>query len=469
MVQINVSNGQGITQAIKAKVQADGGTISNNTLSVWQNVMSEVKTAQANGSQIYTGGDDVEKLNDISSWQTDFKVKAGQVIELAQDVWNRIVQLLTGTALETSTQNDDAQNNLVNQQNTVQRKVDSDENNANVVDQQSDVQEQIASDVVTVVGSQQTLSKAEADNLVQQTIGKSLPEGVEVSFVMSNGTIIPSFKRDGQPISANELKEPTQVVVQANPPKTPLVTGPPRGENSQYDAIVNPEPVEPVIEGERITNMDEVLLSLAGITEVAHGETGIIITRADGQTLEIGNTQAELERAKAFISGNEVAVVSPVKVVQGHLTPEQLEEFLASDTTYQGYSAKLEQIDSRMTEIETLYKMPRVRDQFEDKPEFGTDDMFATFNIIGKPESDEYTKLGIGYKLLKRNLEEYKTVMQDWTDGPCGENSFYRINSMEFTNLERVTLADGRRAWKTDQGTFLPASNGMPGGTKVEE
>lgn len=395
MVQINVGSGQGITQAIKSKIENDGGQIKNSNLSVWQQVLTEVKTAQNNGAQIYTGGDDVENLNNRSNWKTDFKVVAGQVIELAQNVWDKIVQLLTGTALEISTQNDDAQNNLVNQQNTVQRKVDSGENNANVIEQYSDEQEQAASDVITVVGSQQTLSKAEADNLVQKTIGKQLPDGVEVSFIMSNGTIIPTFKKDGQPISAEDLKEPETELVKVNSSITAPITGLRKGENPEYDALVNP--TKPAL--------------------------------------------------------------------QGHLTSEQLEEFLASDTTYQGYSAKLEQIDSRMTEIETLYKMPRVREQSE----FEVDDVSATLNIVGKPESNEYTKLGLGYKLLKRNLEEYKTVMQDWVDGPVGENSYYRINSMVFTNLERITLADGRRAWKTDQGTFLPASNGMPGGKKIEE
>lgn len=62
--------------------------------------MSEVKNVQKSGSKIYTGGDDIEKLNNRSNWKTDFKVMAGQIIVLAQDVWNRIVQLLTGTPVE---------------------------------------------------------------------------------------------------------------------------------------------------------------------------------------------------------------------------------------------------------------------------------------------------------------------------------------------------------------------------------
>lgn len=458
MVQINVSDGQGITQAIKAKVQADGGTISNNTLSVWQQVMSEVKTAQEGGSQIYTGRDDIDKLNDRLNWKTDFKVTANQVIELAQDVYNRIVQLLTGTAPAP-----EIEQTIVSP--TVSDVVE--DAGADDVSDEVVADENVA-DAVSVTGGT-TITKAQADALVEQTLGKPLPEGVEVSFIMSNGTIIPAFKKNGQPVSADELKGTTPAVVQANPSEAPLVTGPPRGENPQYDAIVNPEPVEPVIEDGYITNMDEVLLSLAGITEVAPGEMGITITRADGQTLEIGNTQAELERAKAFISGNEVAVVSPVKVMQGPLTPEQLEEFLANDTTYQEYDAQLTRMDDRMTEIETQYGMPRVRDKFKDKPKMGTDAWRATFNIFDKPEQDEYTRLGLDYSFLHKSLDRYKTVMQDWTDGPCGEKSFFQRNSTMYTNLERITLEDGRRAWKTDQGTFLPAPDGMPGGKRIDE
>lgn len=59
MVEINVSNGQGITQAIKSHIEAGGQKISNSNLSIWQQVMSEVKTAQESGEQIYTGGDDI--------------------------------------------------------------------------------------------------------------------------------------------------------------------------------------------------------------------------------------------------------------------------------------------------------------------------------------------------------------------------------------------------------------------------
>lgn len=100
MVQIQIGQGQGITQAIKAKIQADGGKITNNNLSVWQSVMQEVKTANDNRAEgkdpFYTGGEDVSRIGDKTTWNKDFKTALGQVIELAQDTWNKILELLTG-------------------------------------------------------------------------------------------------------------------------------------------------------------------------------------------------------------------------------------------------------------------------------------------------------------------------------------------------------------------------------------
>ena len=103
MVQINIGNSNGITYAIKAQVEKEYGKITNNNLSVWQSVMSEVRNAQQNGSQIYSGGSDIENLNNKENWKTDFKVKKNQVFELAENVWNRIVEFLTGKTPKEST------------------------------------------------------------------------------------------------------------------------------------------------------------------------------------------------------------------------------------------------------------------------------------------------------------------------------------------------------------------------------
>lgn len=108
MVDVKIVNGQGITQAIKAKIQNDGVTIASNVNnSVWSQVMAEVKSAQDSNNvtstvcgetknYAYEGDGDANKINDSSTWATSFKVVKDQVIHFADDTWNKIVALLSG-------------------------------------------------------------------------------------------------------------------------------------------------------------------------------------------------------------------------------------------------------------------------------------------------------------------------------------------------------------------------------------
>lgn len=107
MVSINIGAGQGITQAIATKLGIKGQDLKKISLSTWQNVMTEVNNAQsqidkhnaANPSDkqksIFTGGRDVNTINQKSAWQNNFFVQQGSV-EINESSWNKIVQLLTG-------------------------------------------------------------------------------------------------------------------------------------------------------------------------------------------------------------------------------------------------------------------------------------------------------------------------------------------------------------------------------------
>ena len=107
MVSINIGAGQGITQAIATKLGIKGQDLKKISLSTWQNVMTEVNNAQsqidkhnaANPSDkqksIFTGGRDVNTINQKSAWQNNFVVQQGSV-EINESSWNKIVQLLTG-------------------------------------------------------------------------------------------------------------------------------------------------------------------------------------------------------------------------------------------------------------------------------------------------------------------------------------------------------------------------------------
>lgn len=119
MVQIQVSEGQGITQAIASKLNMSLNDCKKIDISIWNQVMSEVKNAQAHGNKIYTGGEDIDKIaknNGNNNWKSDFKTQLG-VFEIAEKFWNKIVELLTGKPAITNTNGVQNTNNVENVRN----------------------------------------------------------------------------------------------------------------------------------------------------------------------------------------------------------------------------------------------------------------------------------------------------------------------------------------------------------------
>ena len=96
MVDINIGNGQGITQAIRDKIGA--ANIKNKDAATWQKVVAEVNNAQ-NSKSIFKSGDnyttDSTKLNEKSTYQSNFVVDKGTVT-IDDSVWAKIQNLLTG-------------------------------------------------------------------------------------------------------------------------------------------------------------------------------------------------------------------------------------------------------------------------------------------------------------------------------------------------------------------------------------
>ena len=96
MVDINIGNGQGITQAIRDKIGA--ANIKNKDAATWQKVVAEVNNAQ-NSKSIFKSGDnyttDSTKLNEKSTYQSNFVVDKGTVT-IDDSVWSKIQNLLTG-------------------------------------------------------------------------------------------------------------------------------------------------------------------------------------------------------------------------------------------------------------------------------------------------------------------------------------------------------------------------------------
>ncbi len=111
MVQIKIENGQGLTSAIKNKLNEQGYDTSKINGSIWSQVMNEVSAANtqnlADGKDaIYRGGSDLS-----GSGHTNFVVDTG-FKEIAQGLWNKIVAIVTGHSV--------SQNNTVSVDTSVQ-------------------------------------------------------------------------------------------------------------------------------------------------------------------------------------------------------------------------------------------------------------------------------------------------------------------------------------------------------------
>lgn len=105
MVNISVGNGQGITQAIASNLGLSGDDCKKVKLSTWTQIMGLVnqnnqKNISEKKESIFTGGNDVNKINDKSSWKTDFKVSPNQQMQFDESIWGKIKELLTGKPQE---------------------------------------------------------------------------------------------------------------------------------------------------------------------------------------------------------------------------------------------------------------------------------------------------------------------------------------------------------------------------------
>ena len=367
MVDIHITQGQGITQAIKQQIEASGQKITNNDLSIWQQVMTEVKTAQQtaqqSGQQIYSGGDNVEQLNNKNNWKTDFKVAAGQVVQIAADVWNKIVQLLTGKAPENP------------------------ENNPATADNQQ-------KGTVTSSANQPQSSEVVEDEA---------PEGTVVGLDNSGISDIVSQPKI---LSGNVVRNEHPTGPNTPPPVYNETVNP--GDLQQAQIAADP---------------------LAGQQE-------------DGPVIYQGQESMNVDSQGAAITG---------------------EYNYENDAIYQKMSNELASLESDITKFEQENGIT------QDDPLSESKAMFA----------DGYRDYGTNkylYNSLKQDYDSYKQVMDNWQDGvksPSFRQS-RNINgrtliNVNYTNVECITLKNGQRAYKTDQGVFYPYTNGYPGNVKVSE
>ena len=98
-MEISISKGQGITQAIAANLGLNKDDCRSIKLSTWQSVMTLVdeantKRLQNNQSSIFTGGNDVSTIGDRSTWHSNFHVNTGDVMQIEDSIFNKIKALL---------------------------------------------------------------------------------------------------------------------------------------------------------------------------------------------------------------------------------------------------------------------------------------------------------------------------------------------------------------------------------------
>ena len=98
-MEISVSKGQGITQAIASNLGLNKDDCKNVKLETWQSIMTLVdeantKRLENNESSIFTGGNDVSSIGDKSSWHSNFHVNEGDVMQIEDSVFDKIKKLL---------------------------------------------------------------------------------------------------------------------------------------------------------------------------------------------------------------------------------------------------------------------------------------------------------------------------------------------------------------------------------------
>lgn len=103
MADITVQRGQGVTQAIASHLGLSQADLKKVKLSTWQEVMSLVdqnntQNLKNNKPSIFTGTNNVNKIGDKSTYQTNFVVHAGQQMQIDDGILSKIKQLLTGKA-----------------------------------------------------------------------------------------------------------------------------------------------------------------------------------------------------------------------------------------------------------------------------------------------------------------------------------------------------------------------------------
>jgi hypothetical protein len=126
-----------------------------------------------------------------------------------------------------------------------------------------------------------------------------------------------------------------------------------------------------------------------------------------------------------------------------------------NDSMYQEMTNGLQTLENRLRSFEQQHNMTT-------RGALNQSASLAEFD-----SKTQYQRDLMRYNSLKNSMESYKKIMDNWQNGE--KISFWNLSGVNFTNIECITLKDGKRAYKTDQGTFYPDYNGRIGKNKVPQ
>lgn len=299
---------------------------------------------------------------------------------------------------------------------------------------------------ISTFGKNKYITQTEMDNRIKNVFPEGLPEGVTASYVSIGGTPTLVFKKDGKTLDQTQLRELLKssqdqskgTVVGLNPDNLGISDIVSQPEILSSNMAKNEHPTgpntPPPVYNEAVNPGDLQQAQIAADPLAGQQEHGPVIYQ--------GQESMNVDSQGAAITG---------------------EYNYENDAIYQKMSNELATLEADITKFEQENGIT------QDDPLSESKAMFA----------DGYRDYGTNkylYSCLKQDYDSYKQVMDNWQDGvksPSFRQS-RNINgrtliNVNYTNIECITLKNGQRAYKTDQGVFYPYTNGYPGNVKVSE
>lgn len=431
-VNVAVVQGKGITYALAKQAGLSDADMKKVGLSKWTQVMDLVNQNQQkvnsyNASNpndkkesIFSGGNDTSRIADKTSWKTDFKVNAEQTMQIDSGIFNQIKAILTGQPAKTDVK-------PVEIKPLEQKPVSFDLPSHEELPEKLEVPPDV--------------KKASDEAMIDKLGGKIIERKVN-----GEKQDIAVVKIDGKKVR-REIKEDgtlgDTLVAVSTLGKNKYIT------QTEMDERINNVFPEGLPEG--------VTASFVNI-----GGTPTLVFKKDGKTLDQAQLR-ELAKSKNVLKKGEInqnninTENTPNEVKQENSTPYNYD----NDNMYKQMS-------------ETLQKLENEISQFEKQNNITKGDKFSEVNAMLADGYIDYSFNQHKYDAVKSDLDSYKDVMDKWKDGfkfpaySMNRNINGRnVINVNYTNLECITLKNGQRAYKTDQGTFYPSHDGNPGNKPV--